>query len=300
MLPGAEGAPCARSLALTAPNGPGGRVEEVGVTIQHKIVGEAMQMVVCQLGEGQSVYCEAGKFLWKTTNVTMETRLGKPGGNGPGDAAGGAAGGGFFKKAMATATEVGKRALAGESLALQWFRADGTGIVAFAGVLPGSVRALELDGTSGWYTEKDAFVVAESTVEFDISFSDFKTGRKGGEGFVLEKFTGTGTVVIAGAGSFIELNPAKYGGKIQVDTGCVVAFQDSIAYGVERVGALNAQTAMTAAFGGEGLNLATLEGDGQVILQSMTYAGMANALQQHFGSNDRQGLTGGLFGGGND
>ena len=33
---------------------------------------------------------------------------------------------------------------------------------------------------------------------------------------------------------------------------------------------------MTAMFGGEGLNLATLEGDGQVILQSMTYDGMAN------------------------
>ena len=95
---------------------------------------------------------------------------------------------------------------------------------------------------------------------------------------MLEKFTGVGTLVIAGAGNFIELNPAKYGGKIQVDTGCVVAFQDTITYGIERVGALNAQTMVTAMFGGEGLNLATLEGDGTVILQSMTYDGMANAL----------------------
>jgi uncharacterized protein (AIM24 family) len=268
------------------------------MTIQHKVVGESMQMVVCQLAEGQSLYCEAGKFLWKTTNVSMETRLGRP--DGGGDTGGAGGGSGFFKKAMATATEVGKRALAGESLALQWFRADGTGIVAFAGVLPGSTRAIELDGSSGWFSEKDAFVLAEATVDMDIAFSGFKTGRKGGEGFVLEKFTGTGTLVIAGAGSFIELNPAKYGGKIQVDTGCVVAFQDSITYGIERVGGLDAKTAMTAAFGGEGLNLATLEGDGQVILQSMTYAGMANALSRHIGSNDRQGLTGGLFGGGNE
>src|SRR5688500_16747872 len=48
-----------------------------GMTIQHKIVGEGMQMIVCQLGEGQQLYAEAGKFLWKTTNVSMETRLGK-------------------------------------------------------------------------------------------------------------------------------------------------------------------------------------------------------------------------------
>ena len=269
------------------------------MTIQHKIVGESMQMVVCQLGEGQVLYAEAGKFLWKTTNVSMETRLTKPGAEAAAPAGGGGAGG-FLKKAMATATEVGKRAIAGESLALQWYRATGTGIVAFAGVLPGTVRALELDGAAGWYAEKDAFVAAESTVDYDISFSGMRAGRKGGEGFVLQRYTGSGTVLIAGAGNFIELNPAKYGGKIQVDTGCVVAFQDSIRYGIERVGALNAQTAMTAMFGGEGLNLATLEGDGQVILQSMTYAGMANALSRHIGSEDRQGITSGLFSGGNE
>ena len=256
-----------------------------------------MQMAVCQLGSGQSVYAEAGKFLWKTANVSIETRLGKGGGK----TEEGGGGGSFLKKAMATATEVGKRALAGESLAFQHYRAAGqSGLVAFAGVLPGQMKAIELDGGAGWFAEKDAFVCAESTVDFDIAFSGFKAGRKGGEGFVLEKFTGAGTLVIAGAGNFIELNPAKYGGKLQVDTGCVVAFADTITYGVERVGGLNAQTAMTALFGGEGLSLATLEGDGPVILQSMTYDGIANALSKRLGGDDRRGLTGGLFGGGND
>ena len=49
-------------------------------------------------------------------------------------------------------------------------------------------------------------------------------------------------------------------------------------------------------FGGEGLNLATLEGDGTVILQSMTYDGMANALFARRGQDDNQGITGGIFG----
>ena len=57
---------------------------------------------------------------------------------------------------------------------------------------------------------------------------------------------------------------------------------------------------MTALFGGEGLSLATLEGDGRVILQSMTYDGIANALRKRLGGEDRKGITGGLFGGGND
>jgi uncharacterized protein (AIM24 family) len=260
--------------------------------LAHKIVGNAMQMVVVQLEAGQTAYCEAGKFLWKTTNVSVETRLTKPVGNQPGAPA---AAGSFMKKAL----DVGKRVLAGESMAFQYYRAEGgNGLVTFAGMLPGELRALELDGSRGWYAEKDAFVAAEAGVDFDIAFSGLRTGMKGGEGFVLERFTGTGTVFVAGAGNFIELNPAKYGGKIQVDTGCVVAFEDTVTYGVERVGGLSAQTAMTALFGGEGLNLATLEGDGQVILQSMTIEGLAKALRKNMGiGDDKKGPLGGLLSG---
>ena len=265
------------------------------MTLAHKIQGESMQMIVFQLNDGQRVYCEAGKFLWKTVNVTMETRLGK--GDATQDQPAAPGMGGLLNKALKTGVDMGKRHLAGESMAFQHFTATGgSGLVSFAGVLPGHMRVFELDGTAGWYAEKDAFVAAENTVDFDISFKSGKTGRKGGEGFVLEKFTGVGTLVIAGAGNFIELNPAKYGGKIQVDTGCVVAFQDTITYGIEKVGALNAQTLVAGMFGGEGLNLATLEGDGIVILQSMTYDGMANALFSRVGQDDNTGITGGIFG----
>ena len=151
------------------------------------------------------------------------------------------------------------------------------------------MRVIELDGSMGWTAEKDAFVCAESTVDFDIAFQGWKAGRKSGEGFVLEKFTGVGTLVIAGAGNFIELNPAKYGGTIEVDTGCVVAFQDSISYEMRRVGGLNAQTLMGAMFAGQGLSVATLSGDGTVILQSMTYDGIANALFARVHQNDNTG-----------
>jgi uncharacterized protein (TIGR00266 family) len=262
--------------------------------INHKLVGNAMHMAVCQLAAGQTVYCEAGKFLWKTTNVTMETRLTKPS-SVPQQATGA---GGLFAKAL----DVGKRMLVGESLAFQYFTAvGGSGLVTFAGTLPGEMRALELDGTRGWYAEKDAFVAAETTVDLDVAFSGLRTGRRGGEGFFLEKLTGTGTVIVAGAGNFIELNPAKYGGRIQVDTGCVVAFQDTITYGVERVGGLNAQGVMTAVLGGEGLSLATLEGDGQVILQSMTIDALARSLRKNMGlGDDKQGVLGGILSGSSD
>ncbi|GAA1282500.1 AIM24 family protein [Streptomyces javensis] len=275
------------------------------MTLRQEIVGNAMQMAVCTLHPGQTVYCEAGKFLFKTANVTMETRLSGPGGGG-GQAAGGSGGsgagggmgggmGGMLRQAMGTAMQVGQRALAGESLAFQYFTAGGSeGTVGFAGVLPGEMRALELDGTRAWFAEKDAFVAAESTVEFGIAFQGGKTGRSGGEGFILEKFTGHGTVIICGAGNFIDLNPADFGGRIEVDTGCIVAFEEGIQYGVQRIGGLNRQGLMNAVFGGEGLSLATLEGNGRVILQSLTIEGLANALKKAQGG-DKQGPTGGMF-----
>ncbi|MEV6791935.1 AIM24 family protein [Streptomyces sp. NPDC051320] len=269
------------------------------MTLQQEIVGNAMQMAVVSLQPGQTVYCEAGKFLFKTANVTMETRLSGPGGGGgqpqggqPGQAGGM---GGLLRQAMGTAMQVGQRALAGESLAFQYFTCSGgEGTVGFAGVLPGEMRALELTGNRAWFAEKDAFVAAESTVDFGIAWQGGRTGRSGGEGFILEKFTGHGTVIICGAGNFIDLNPADFGGRIEVDTGCIVAFEEGIEYGVQRIGGLNRQGMMNAVFGGEGLSLATLEGNGRVILQSLTIEGLANALKKAQGG-DKQGPTGGLF-----
>ncbi|MFJ9082149.1 AIM24 family protein [Streptomyces sp. NPDC102384] len=269
------------------------------MTLQQEIVGNAMQMAVVSLQPGQTVYCEAGKFLFKTANVTMETRLSGPSQGGGQQAQGGGGGGGgaagMLRQAMGTAMQVGQRALAGESLAFQYFTSQGgEGTVGFAGVLPGEMRALELDGTRAWFAEKDAFVAAESSVDFGIAWQGGRTGRSGGEGFVLEKFTGCGTVVIAGSGNFIDLNPADFGGRIEVDTGCIVAFEEGIQYGVQRIGGLNRQGMMNAVFGGEGLSLATLEGNGRVILQSMTIEGLANALKKAQGG-DKEGMTGGLF-----
>lgn len=259
--------------------------------LKHKIVGNALQQVVCQVEAGQTVYGEPGKFLWKTPNVQLETRLTAPAGN---QAGAPAAKSGFLAKAM----DVGKRVLAGEHLAFQYFTpVGGSGLVTFAGVLPGEVRALELDGSTGWFTERGSFVAAEAGVNFDIAFTGLRAGIRSGQGFVLERFSGDGTLLIAAAGNFIEINPAKYGGKIQAHGGCVAAFQSHLTFGVERVGGLSTQTAMTAIFGTEGLNLVTIEGDGIVYLQSVTIEALANAIASHSTSSgeEKKGGLGGIL-----
>ena len=239
------------------------------MTLACKVSGEFAQMVTCQLDVGQSLFADATKFRWKTTNVTLETRLTTPGGKADAARQQAQSGGGFLKSALATATEVGKRALAGQSLAFQWFTpTGGSGLVSLAGELPGQLRVLELDSTMGWRAESRAFICAEASVAYDIDFTGFQLGRRSKEGLIFEHFTGSGTLIIGGGGSLVEVNPSSYGGKIAVHGGAVVGFADSVTFGIERVGVLNAQTAMSAVFGGQGLNLVTLSGDGPVLLQS--------------------------------
>jgi uncharacterized protein (AIM24 family) len=268
------------------------------MTITCKVTGEFAQNITCQLDAGQTMFADAMKFRWKTTNVAIETRLSVPGGNADtANQANKSGGGGFLKAALATATEVGKRALGGQSLAFQWFTpAGGSGLVSFAGELPGQVRIIELDGTNGWRAESRAFVCAEASVTYDIDWTGFNLGRRSKEGFIFEHFTGNGTLILGGGGSLLELNPKDYGGKIQVHGGAVVAFSDAVNFNVERIGALNAQTIMGAVFGGMGLNLITLSGDGPVILQSTLHREFENDEKGDAGSSNpsRDGLLGRL------
>lgn len=261
------------------------------------LTGNAMQMAIVQLQPGQVVYSEAGKFLFSSADVVMETKMSQPSGGQPQGGAPGLGGSGALGGLLRGAMDAGKRMLAGESFAFCHFHTTGgDGLLALAGVLPGEMRVLELDGQTTWYAEKDAFVAAEGGVNFDIAFSGLRQGMSGGEGFVLEKFTGRGSLLIAGAGNFIDVNPADYGGKLKVDTGCVVAWDQNISYGIERVGALNRQGVMNVIFGGEGMSLATLTGNGRVILQSMTIDALARALAKNDAARDKTSGPGGLGG----
>jgi uncharacterized protein (AIM24 family) len=97
-------------------------------------------------------------------------------------------------------------------------------------------------------------------------------GFFGGEGFILEKLTGPGLVFIHAGGDFVEFT-LNAGEALQVDTGCIVAFDESVDYDIQFVGGIK-----TALFGGEGLFLATLRGPGRVIVQSMTLEKMRREL----------------------
>jgi uncharacterized protein (AIM24 family) len=86
----------------------------------------------------------------------------------------------------------------------------------------------------------------------------------------------------------------RAGEMLQVDTGCVVGFDEGVNYDIQMVGGIK-----TALFGGEGFFLATLTGPGRVIVQSMTLQKMRRELSPaHHGGDEHKGLDviGGIFG----
>jgi uncharacterized protein (AIM24 family) len=113
----------------------------------------------------------------------------------------------------------------------------------------------------------------------------------GGEGFTLERLTGPGKVFIHGGGDFVEFS-LNMGETLQVNTGCIVAFDESVGYDIQMVGGVK-----TAIFDGEGLFLATLTGPGRVILQSVTLEKLAgNWRPEGRGEHSPLGSVGGLLG----
>jgi len=246
--------------------------------LNYKIVGNAMQQVVVELGANQTMYSEAGKFLWKTDNIKFETSFNVSDKKGHFEEK---SGGGFMGKFMDTAVQVGKRKLAGESAAFQVFNVTHgeSGLVTFSQTIPGEIKAINIEDFGVLYVQKDGFLAAENTVDFDIALTKkIGAGFFGGEGFILEKFSDVGTLFIGSCGNFIELNPADYGGKIQIDTGALVAFDKNIDYDIEWVGGSVGQVAKNLLFGGEGLFLATLSGNGKVLIQSMNITSLARTL----------------------
>jgi uncharacterized protein (TIGR00266 family) len=235
--------------------------------IECTIVGDNLQIARVRLKPGQEVYAEAGKMIYKTPSVTWETRMS---GNTLGEKILGAF----------------KRKLMGESLFLTYFQAASDGEVGFAGSYPGKIQAFDLAAGQTVIVQRDAFLFAQSTAQLNIELvRKLGAGFFGGEGFILERLTGPGQVFIHAGGDFVEFQ-LQAGEMLQIDTGCIVAFDEGVDYDIQLVGGIR-----TALFGGEGLFLATLRGPGRVIVQSMTLQKMRRELAPYrTGGDEHKGL----------
>ncbi len=231
--------------------------------IDFKIFGEEMQFVEIELDPGESAVAEAGTMMYKDAAVEMETIFGDGSTS---------SGGSFVDKLMGA----GKRLLTGESLFITVFTHQGSGKakVAFGAPYPGSILPVTLGSVGGRLVcQKDSFLCAARGVQIGIYFQKrILTGLFGGEGFIMQKLEGDGLVFVH-AGGCVQERQLPPGKTLHVDTGCVVAFEDTITFDIQKVGGIK-----SALFGGEGLFFARLTGPGRVWLQSLPFSRLAGRM----------------------
>ncbi|RXE57368.1 hypothetical protein ABH15_04585 [Methanoculleus taiwanensis] len=228
--------------------------------MRYEITGDNLQMVTLHLGAGESIYAEAGAMVNMSGNMQLTTNMK----------------GGLFKGL--------KRMVSGESLFVTEFTPQGgEGYVSFAGNIPGKIFPITLK-EGEFLAQKDAFLCSEHGIDLDIAFTKkLRSGFFGGEGFVLQRLSGTGSAFLHCCGDVIEMTLAP-GEVVKVETGLVVGFEKTVDYSIAMAGGVS-----TVLFGGEGLFLTTLTGPGKVILQSMDLAKLAAALVPYLPRPDTSG-----------
>ncbi len=219
--------------------------------MKYEILGRTVPAVEVTLNKGEAMYTQTGGMSWQTEGIKMSTN----------------AQGGVMKS-------IG-RMFAGESLFMSTYTAERDDAkIAFATTVPGDIKAIDLSQVPGGLTiQKGAFLCAEPDVELSITFSKkFSAGLFGGEGFILQKAQGKGMLFLEIDGDPIEKELAP-GEVLKVDTGNVVAFENSVSYEIETVKGLG-----NIFLGGEGLFLTRLTGPGKVIVQSQNFGDFAGRI----------------------
>ena len=181
--------------------------------MDYKIIGQTVPVVEVTLNTGESMYTQSGGMAYQTDGIQMKTN----------------ARGGIMKSLG--------RAFAGESIFMANYTAQKDGAtIAFATTIPGSIVPFDLSKyPNGLTFQKGSFLCAESNLETKISFTKrFSSGLFGGEGFILQKATGNGTLFLEVDGDPIVKELAS-GEVLKVDTGNVVAFSPTVSYEVENL-----------------------------------------------------------------
>lgn len=218
--------------------------------MRYQIAGEPLPVVICDLMPGETMVTERGSMSWMTPNMKMSTTTG-----------------GGLGKAIG-------RLFAGEAMFQNRYTAqDGPGQIAFASSFPGSIRALQITPQRPVVVQKGGFLAAEEGVELSVFFQKrLGTGFFGGEGFIMQRLSGSGTAFLEIDGYACEYDLAP-GQSMVVDTGYLAAMDDTCSMEIVTVPGVK-----NMLFGGEGVFNTLVRGPGRIILQTMPVSAVAMSI----------------------
>lgn len=226
--------------------------------MKYQIQGETLPVVICQLDAGEKMITEGGGMAWMSPNMKMETTTN-----------------GGIGKAFG-------RMFSGENMFQNIYTSQGgEGMIAFASCFPGSIKAFRIAPGEEMVFQKSAFLAGEASVDVSIFFNKkFSSGLFGGEGFIMQKYSGYGIAFAEFDGHVMEYS-LEPGQQIVVDTGHLAAMTATCTMEIKSVPGVK-----NMLFGGEGIFNTVITGPGRVWLQTMPISNMAGALRKYFPSGN--------------
>ena len=217
--------------------------------MRYEIKGGSFPVVICNLDNGEKMITEKGAMVWMSPNMQMETT-----------------GGGLGK--------MFSKMFSGESMFQNIYTAKGDGMIAFGSCFPGEIKAIEIKPGQEMILQKSAFLAAEEGVELSIHFNQkLGVGLFGGEGFIMQRLSGSGMAFAEIDGALVEYDLAA-GEQLVVDTGNVAGFTVGVKMEIHQVPGMKNKL-----LGGEGLFNTTLTGPGKVWLQTMPISNIAASIK---------------------
>lgn len=231
-------------------------------TLNYEIHGNDLQYVLVTLPPKHDVIAEQGAMMYVDEHITLDAILGD------GSTSKFGAIGRFFNAI--------KRSFTGESMfsSIYTNKADLPQQVAIAAPSPGQIVPINLDEQGGTIIcQKGAYLAGERGQKIQLAFQKrVRVGLFGGEGFIMQKISGKGTVFIHASGTLKQVS-LGVDDTLKIDTGCLVGMSSKVRYDIQYTGKLK-----TSLFGGEGLFYATVSGPGNVWMQSLPMNRLSRAI----------------------
>lgn len=216
--------------------------------MRYEIRGNNLPVVICHLEKGEAMITDSGAMSWMDPVFEMETT-----------------GGGFGKTFG--------RMFSGETLFQNRYIANQAGMIAFASSFPGSIKPVEIKPGHDIIIQKSSFLASTTGVDMSVFFNKkVSTGIFGGEGFIMNKLSGSGLAFLEIDGSEVvyDLLPGQ---QIVIDSGYLAMMDATCTMEIQTVKGMKNKF-----LGGEGFFNTVITGPGRVVLQTMPINAVANTI----------------------
>ena len=224
--------------------------------MKYEIKGRDLPYVEITLNKGERIVTESGYMCWMDEGIKMDTSTN-----------------GGFAKGLG-------RLFTGNKFFQNNYIAEQENVkISFASSLPGAIVAVPISKGQSLIVQKKAFLAAHGNIDVSVFFNKkIGSGLFGGEGFILQKISGEGTVFIEIDGTYAQYDLIE-GQKLIISSQHLVSMDETCQMDIQTVKGLK-----NIVFGGEGLFNTVVTGPGKVLVQSMPISKLAKAIDPYITS----------------